>query len=301
MVLARLALLLALVAVGHLARRIGVLDERRTAGLNAAAFFVALPALVFVSTYDRPPAELASPALVGALGVTYASALALGWLVHRREERPARRSVAVVQSYHCNFGYIGLPIVTASLGAAAAGRASVVLGLGTLTQIPLTISVLVRMNGTEAALARQVRRLVTNPILVGLVTGLVVATQDLTPPRPLVDALGVVSLAALPVALLGVGASLERTDGDAALGQVGGVLAVKLLAMPAVAFLTLTTLGADQIAVAAGTVMFGAPSAVSTYIYASELGGDSGLASTNVFATTILGLVTLSLLVVLLG
>lgn len=47
--------------------------------------------------------------------------------------------------------------------------------------------------------------------------------------------------------------------------------------------------------------MLGAPSAVSSYIYADELGGDAGLASSNVFATTLVGLVTLSVLVVLVG
>lgn len=301
MVLARLALLLALVLGGHLARRVGVLDSRRTAALDAAAFYVALPALVLVSTYDRRPAELASPALVGGLAVTYAGALALAWLVHHSEDRPARRSVAVVQSYHCNFGYIGLPIVTAALGTAAAGYASMILGLGSLAQIPLTVLLLVRMNGTDVVPARQVRRLATNPILIALVVGLALATRDVAPPQPVVDGLGLVSATALPLALLGVGASLERTDGDAALDRVGGVLAIKLLAMPAIAFLALTALGADPIAIAAGTVMLGAPSAVSTYIYASELGGDSGLSSTNVFATTLAGLVTLSVLVVLLG
>jgi hypothetical protein len=100
----------------RLARWGGVLTEERTEALTAYAFFVALPALAFVSTFDRKPAELVSPALLAGLWVTLAVAVGLAWLVHRRERDPARRSVAVVQSYHSNFGYIGLPIVTATLG-----------------------------------------------------------------------------------------------------------------------------------------------------------------------------------------
>jgi len=124
----RVALLLGMVLAGSLARWGGVLTEERTEALTAYAFFVALPALVFVSTFDREPAELVSPALLAGLWVTLAVAVGLAWLVHRRERDPARRSVAVVQSYHSNFGYIGLPIVTATLGTTAAGPASVVLG-----------------------------------------------------------------------------------------------------------------------------------------------------------------------------
>jgi predicted permease len=301
MVLARLALLLALVLGGHLARRVGVLDPGRTARLNAFAFFVALPALVFVSTYDRRPAELASPALLGGLWVTYATVVALALVVHRWETRPDRQSVAIVQSYHSNFGYIGLPIVTAALGAAAAGRASVILGVGSLTQTPLTILLLVRMNGTDVAVGRQLRRLATNPILVSLVVGLVVATQRLSPPAPLLRGLEWLSLTALPVALLAVGASLDRTGHGDGLERIVGVVGVKLLAMPVVAFLAFTALGAAPIAVAAGVVMFGTPTAVASYIYASELGGNAEQASTTVFVTTVVGLVTLSVLVVLFG
>lgn len=72
MVLVWLAVPLAPVLGGYLVRWVGVLDERHTAGPNAAAFFVALPTVVFVSTGDRRPDELASPALVGGPAVTVA-------------------------------------------------------------------------------------------------------------------------------------------------------------------------------------------------------------------------------------
>ena len=42
--------------------------------------------------------------------------------------------------------------------------------------------------------------------------------------------------------------------------------------------------------------MFGAPTAVSTYVYVSELGGDTEFASMNVFVTTLTSLVTLFVL-----
>jgi len=301
MVLARLGLLLALVVGGHLARRVGLLNERRTQGLTAFAFYVALPALIFTSTYDQRPAEIASVELLAGMGVTYAVVLVLAAVVHSREGEPSRRSVGIVQSYHANMGYIGLPLVTAGLGSAAAGRASVILGVASLVQITLTVLVLVRINGTDVSASRQLKGLATNPILIALVIGLVVATQRLAPPTLVLDGLEYVSLTALPVALLGVGASLQRSAGSNGLERVGGVLAVKLLAMPAVAYLALTALGADPLAVAAGVVMLGAPSAVSTYIYATELGGDEGLASRNVFVTTLVGLVTMSILLVILG
>jgi predicted permease len=42
--------------------------------------------------------------------------------------------------------------------------------------------------------------------------------------------------------------------------------------------------------------MFGSPTAVSTYVYANELGGDERFASIAIFATTLASLATLLVL-----
>lgn len=67
------------------------------------------------------------------------------------------------------------------------------------------------------------------------------------------------------------------------------------LGLPLVA----ATMGGEAAAVA--SVMLGVPTAVSTYVYTSELGGDESFASLNVFVTTVASLGTLSLLVWLFG
>ena len=96
-VLGRLIGLLALLLTGTGLRSTGVLNESRTARLNAVAYYVALPALVFAATYDRSVADLLTPALlVGLLAVMLGTA-ALAGLVHRNLPSRPRRSVAIVQ------------------------------------------------------------------------------------------------------------------------------------------------------------------------------------------------------------
>ena len=299
--LTRLVLMLALIGIGVGARRVGLLDHARTARLNAVTFYAALPALVFVSTYDRRPAELVSVELLGGVWLVMAATVVLAWVAHRRERSDARRSVALVQSYHSNFGYIGLPLVTAGLGAAASGQAAVLMGVGALTQIPLTTILLVRINGTSTSVLRTVRRLATNPVIAGVAVGLVVATLAWSPPAAATEGLWWLSRSALPLALLCVGASLTLDVEDGDLPLVGSVVALKVVAMPAMAFLAFTALGASPTLIAAGVVMFGAPTAVSSYIYAGELGGDRRLASTNILATTVVGVLLLSWLLVVLN
>jgi predicted permease len=102
--------------------------------------------------------------------------------------------------------------------------------------------------------------------------------------------LGVLGEFALPLALLGVGASLRLdADGLDPLGT-GSVVALKVAVMPAVAFTVFSLLAVSQAALSTAVLMFGMPSAVSTYVYANELGGDADFASVNVFATTVASL-----------
>jgi len=300
-VFVRLGYLLALLGVGVAARQVGILTERRNGWLNDVAFYVALPALVFSSTYDRALGELVSPALVGGVLLVFALVVALAWVVHRRRAARGRRSVAVVQSYHSNLGFLGLPLVEATLGSAASGTAAVVLGIGILVQTPLTVGSLIAINDAEADVVDELRGVATNPVLIALIVGLGFSTAGLGVPGTVATGLGAVSELALPIALLCVGASLSVVGSDVDLGLTGSVVAMKIGLMPAVAWVVFTFLAVDATAAAAVVVMLGMPSAVSTYVYATELGGDSQLASLNVFATTLASLGTVTVILSVMG
>lgn len=290
--LGRFAYMFSLVAVGVAARRLGVLTATRNERLSQAAFYVLLPALVFVSTYDEDLNRLLSLELVAGLVAVLGVLAALSWVVNRGGDNDVR-SVTVVQSYHGNMGYFGVPVVAATLGSTAAATASVILGLGALVQIPLTILVLVTLNDADADLADELYSVATNPVLLTLAVSLGFATANLGVPGAVERGLGWLATLSLPVALLAVGGAMELGDIDVPLTRTGSVVALKVLVMPLVAWLVFTGLGVDTLTRNAGVVMFGAPTAVSTYVYAAELGGDAELASVNVFATTVAAIVSL--------
>jgi predicted permease len=290
--LGRFAYMLVLVIVGFAARQSGVLTAERNDRLGQVAFYVLLPALVFHSTYDKRLGELVSVELVVGLLAVLGSVIGLSWLVNR-DGAASIRSVAVVQSYHGNLGYFGLPVVAATLGSAAAGTASLILGLVAFVQIPLTVLTLILVNDAETDLRGELRSVATNPVFIALAFGLVVATAGWSVPAAADAGLGWLSALALPVALLAVGGSLDPTDEEIPLDRTGRVVGLKVLAMPLVAWAVFSGLGAEPLTRTVGVVMFGAPTAVSTYVYAAELGGDEAFASVNVFATTIASILSL--------
>ena len=300
-VVGRLLALLAVLLFGAGLRTTGILDRRRTELLNAFAYYVALPALIFVSTYDRAIGDLLSPALVGGLLLVLFTTVGLAALVHRNRDSSARRSVAIVQSYHSNLGYLGLPLVAATFDASVTAIASVVLGVVTLTQMPLTILVLSTLNGADVSLAKELRGLATNPVLATLVGGLAVGSLGLSIPSAAATGLDAVGSLALPIALLCVGASLQVDPADVDLEATATVVALKIGLMPVLAWSVFSTLAVDSATFTASVVMFGTPTAVSTFVFANELGGDREFASLNVFVTTLLSIATLFVLITLVG
>ena len=294
---ARLLGLLVLLFAGTGLRQVGILDASRTARLNTVAYYLALPALVFTATYDRNIAAILTPALVVGIVAVLASTASLAWLLTRRRNVPARRSVALIQSYHSNLGYLGLPLVAATFDGAVTAVASVVLGIGSLIQVPITVIALVSINGAETRLVDQLAELGRNPVLLALIAGIVIGSLGIPVVQPAVAVLDVLAALALPLALLCVGATLQvdRTAFD--WGATGSVIGLKLVVMPALAWVAFSALGVSTAAFTAAVVMLGTPTAVSTYVFASELGGDSQFASLNVFATTVASLASLFVLI----
>ena len=292
------AYLLAVLSLGIAARRFGLVDDRHTDRLTAFAFYVALPALVFTSTASRSLAEVFDPRLVVGVWAVLLAVAAVGWVVHGRgRESSATRSVAVVQSYHGNLGFLGLPITAATFGGVVTAKASLVLGVGALTQVPLTVVLLAAVNDAGADLRGELRGVFTNPVLVALVVGLGCAAVGVSVPDSLSTGLGAVADLALPAALFAVGASLSFDREAFDLPAVGSVVLLKMVVMPAVALAAFWLLSADASTTRAGVVMLAMPTAISTFVYATELGGDADLASANVFVTTLVSVGTLLTLV----
>jgi hypothetical protein len=285
--------MLLLLAIGASARARGLLTPDRRDALTAVAFYVALPALVFESTMGRALEEVLVWRLVVGVTVVLLLVAGLSWLVHRGRANPERRGVAVVQSYHCNMGFLGVPFVAATFGGVTAGKASVVLGIGSLVQVTLTVLLLTRITSAEADVLGELRGVARNPVLVALTLGLVGSALGVEFPPLVGDGLGAIGTLALPIALLAVGASLTTDGGLVDPPTVGVVAAVKLLVMPLLAVGVFTVLAASPTTLRAGVLMLAMPTAVSTYIYASELGGDRDLASATVVATTVAAVATL--------
>ena len=294
--------ILVVIACGTALAHVGVLDARSQRTLGEIAFFVASPALILVTISGMQlggaAANLAaSAASLGASFAVYAAIARLRW----RLDGGSVLIGSLAASY-VNAGNLGLAI------AAYVVRDITVVVPTLLVQIllvqPLALAVLDRRTGRGTGALAVLRRLLTNPLTVAALLGLVLAVTDVTLPRILEDPLRLIAGAAIPLMLMSYGAALRLSPAPGRSGHNREVLLVTVLKfgfMPVVAWLVGAGLGLDG-PVLLGVVMTAAlPTAQNIFLHATRYRVGENVARESILVTTICSLPVALLVAVLLG
>ena len=309
------------IALGAALRRGGFCSAAfvRTAG--RLVYWVALPALLFVTIARSSGVQPAALTVFGIVMAGTAACVAAGYVVARLLRMPARQRGAFVQAaFRGNLAYIGLAVVLYgfdSIGAAGPGaRTTAALALGPIVPIYNVLAVLVLLAGQRKMGWHAVRRItwqiVTNPLLLASVAGLVWSWARWPLPTAAAPTCDVLAQAALPLALLCVGAALgapasadptgARPRGCSSRRRWAYALAagtIKVGVAPLVGFAAAMAFGAGADETAISLILLACPTAVASYVLAEQLDADHTLAAAAVVVSTLLSVIALSVVVAL--
>jgi len=286
------------VLAGWVTGRWGRLPDNAEAVLGRLVYAVMTPCLLFTGVAAADPYVLLSRPLIVS---TAAALLCFGLhaLIVRRRERGARIVGALAAGY-TNAGYIGIPVATYVLGDAALVVPIVMLQLLVVTPIALTLLDLATTG--RASVRSTVTVPLRNPLIIGVLLGLLAAVTGLRLPAVLADPVATIGSAAVPVVLIAFGMSLSRrrllaagTDRVATATAV----ALKTAGMPALAFLLAHALGLTRDATYAVTVLAALPTAQNIFLYAQRFGTGLVLARDAIFLSTVACVPVLLLITVL--
>ena len=308
----------ALVLLGWLAARGHALPESAIPGLNAYVLFFALPCLLFRFGSSLPLARLADPALLGiylvsALAVV-AATIALTWRGRLGRDGVDLRDAAfgALVAAFPNAGFMGVPLLVALLGDAAAGPVigAIVVDLvvtSTLCLAVAQIQVGQSAGANERSAARgallALRGALTNPLPWAIVVGAGFALARRELPGPIAQIVRMLGDSATPVALFTIGAVLWRAGQHAhsrtPVARYLPVALIKLVAHPALVFAL--GFGAQKLGVAVSpfglmvlTLTAALPSASNVSLLAERYGADNGRVARIILASTVLAFVTFS-------
>jgi hypothetical protein len=298
-ILAAFGALWAITAVGWLIGRFRILGPGAETVLARLVFFVAAPALLVVTLANTPVAGVFTAAFVPFVASTVVVATAVA-AVARWRWRLGRGDgmVAALCASYVNGGYLGIPIAAFVLGDVS--FAVPVLLFQVLLFTPVALMLLDARPGVRGLLALPLR----NPVILACAAGLAITVSGWSPPADLLRPFELTGAAAIPLALLALGLSLggaRPLDNGPDAEMRYAVVAAKVLAQPALAYLVGWLLGLEGTLLLAAVVMSGLPTAQNVFVYATRFGRAPGLARDAVVLSTVLAAVTLIAIALWLG
>lgn len=134
-----------------------------------------------------------------------------------------------------------------------------------------------------------------NPIIIGIVLGLVASLIDIELPVIIDSSMGYISRTATPIALLAVGAGFDTKQAIIRLKPALVATFIKLIGLPMLFLPIAYKLNFAPSEMVAILVMVAAPTTVSSYIMAKNMDNDDILTSNVIVLSTLLSSVTLTL------
>jgi malonate transporter len=295
----------ALILAGWGARRSGVLGPNATGELNRFVVHLALPALLFDIVAGAHWQALWQPGFIGAVGLAAGIVFAGTVLVRVRRHGLADAAVDGLNAAYANNGFIGFPLAAAVFGrvALAPTLIAVILTVCILFAIALILIEVGVQAGAPggAGRGRMIARVATsvgrNPLVIAPAAGALVLASGVAMPVPVETFLKLLGGAASPCALVALGLFLaeKRATAPPPVRAVAGLVALKLIAVPALTWLLATRVFALSAPMTHIAVLLAAlPTGTGPFMVAEYYRREAGLTARVVLVSTVLSLATIT-------
>ena len=290
--------LLTLMATGWFCRRIGLLKEQLVKDVNQLVFRVFLPVNLCYSVmntpYDTPISGLAFLLIPGLLLLQFG----LLFLFVPKLEKDRRKVGVMIQAMgRANYAFFGIPLVAMLFPGQDTSLAALLVTVTVPVYNLMSVIALCVYGQGEIKVGRIVLNILKNPLIISSLLGFALWLLRFQPPAFLKTTMNDLSKIATPLALFTLGGAIQFASAKGHRKQLLIAVPWKLIVSPLV-FVTIgVALGLRDVALACTYIAFGAPTAVSSYPMAQQMGGDGELAAELVAATSAFCILTTFLFV----
>ncbi len=293
----------ALILVGYLAGRFRLLGDASSEALNRFVYYVALPAMFFASLARLEPEEIFDIPFLAAYGggqlAVFAVAFVLARLFYRHGSSDA--SLFAMGGVFGNSGYMGIPLALIAFGPAGTLPAIIATVFATIVIIAIVTALIEidprRRSGDRHPLRDAARAVFQSPLVMSAIGGIVWSLTGLGVPKPLGTFLDLLGAAAGPCALFAIGLFLVGKPVRRDLGEVGAMVAVKLVVHPLVTWvLAFHVFAVDPAWATVAVVTAALPAGANCFVVAQRYDVYVARASGGILLSTLVSVATLSIL-----
>jgi malonate transporter and related proteins len=276
-----------LIAVGGVLCRWTFLDRPLWDAVERLVYYLLFPVLLFNSIL-KSPLDAAQTLGLAVCGVaTVAAGIALAYAARLWPGVDARLHASAAQTAYRFNSFIALALAERLQGPTGLAWMALVIALCVPMCNVAAVWPLARHGGQHLG-----SELLRNPLILSTVAGLLANLAGLQFPDAVATTLQRIGLAALPLALMSVGAGLRIGGLRDSPAFAASMLAIRHVALPlfALALAAWLALPAAQRTI---VVAFAAlPTASSAYVLASRMGGNAAYVATLVTLSTLLGMLS---------
>ena len=284
------------IVLGDFLRRIRMYDGETLNKLNKLCFKVFLPIYLFNSVYstDLSAAFNGKLILFAVLGVV-AWFLLLMLLVPRIEKENPKCGVMIQAMFRSNFVLFGLPVATSLCGEDKLGPTSLLIGIVVPVFNVLAVVTLEAFRGGKPSVKKMAKGIVTNPLIIASLLGVLFYFLNIDLPYAVQKTVTDLGRVATPLSLVALGGYFTLGEVKNYKKQLTIAVLGKLLISPLIMVLIGIALGFRNETLVPIVIMFGAPTAVSSFTMAQQMDGDGELAAGLVVFTSGLAILTIFL------
>ena len=202
------------IAAGYVSTRTGLFSQDDMRVMGRFVINLALPCLLFNAVAPQRIGDILNGSyLLGYAGGSLAT-LALGYAWARRVTKQDPRAATYMAMGMCcsNSGYVGFPILLLALPSVAGGALALNMVVENFIMIPLLLALAERGHGPAShwheVVGQSLRRLAVNPLVIGLVIGLVFSLFEWRLPAPAARTVTLFAQASSALSLFVIGGSL---------------------------------------------------------------------------------------------
>ncbi|MDY2629700.1 MAG: AEC family transporter [Lachnospiraceae bacterium] len=315
--------ILALILLGYCAKQKGILTQEFIKPANKFNFRFGFSCLMFTNIYKLEGIWEIPLNTVFFVLFTVIVLTAAGFLIaHTCTAVRARRGVLIQAAFRSNFAIIGLPVAASLAGSAGNALASALQAPTVIYYNFTAILCMALYSDSEHSfnIKRVLKNIAANPLIIGLVSGLIALAVRAVIPRNadgslifslerdlpwLYITISYLARMATPLALIVLGTQFNFTAVKGMKKELTAGVAARLIGAPVMGFTLafaaaapgIITLDATSIAVL--IALFGSPMAVASVVMASEMNADDILAGQIVVWTTLLSMASIFIQIVI--
>jgi predicted permease len=287
-----------LMILGYILKQIKMVDEPFIKTLNKFNYNVTLPVLVFRDLSQSDFLQVWDTKYVlFCFLVTFVCILSIWFFAKLFLKEKLLVGEFVQASYRSSAAVLGIAFIQNIYGNSGMTPLMII---GTVPLYNVAAVLILSFTGptsqglNKTALKKSIWGILTNPIILGILAGMLASICGLDLPVFLDKTVNNIAVLASPLALIGLGAGFEGRKAIKLVKPTLITTSVKLVVWPLL-FLPLAILmGFRNEMLIALLVMLGAPTTPSCYIMARNMGHDGVLTSGAVVATTFFSSVTLT-------